>query len=136
MVHTEKKEEIEILPASWPAEAFEGCGESLKVHGLIPKHKCVLKNIPILVSEAEITEEINTLTNQSVQVRRLKYKDSRKPLKIVVIECNNQEDLDLIQKSKLKFRGCTAIFSVFQTKTVCSYKMLPLSGVLTCSKVM
>ena len=116
VVHTEKKEEIDILQDSWPPEAFGDSGESLEVHSLKSKYKCVLKNIPIIVSEAEISDQINTVTRNTVHIRRLMYKDSGKPLKIVVVECESIEDLESVQKSKFRFRNCTAIFSNFQSK--------------------
>lgn len=57
-------------------EAFDGSGESIKIHEIHAKFRCVLKYVPVIVSEAEIKQEIkqeiNSTIGEEVIVRRLK----------------------------------------------------------------
>ena len=118
VIHTHSDEENKLLKASWPKEAFEDSGDSLKVHEIKSKYRCVLKNIPIGVSEIEIKNEVECVIDidEEVFVRRLKYKDSGKPLRIVIVECGSQKGLHTLLNAKLRFRNSTTVVSIYTSK--------------------
>ena len=51
VVHTDTEEEVNSLKSSWDPKAFSNSGEFLKVHEVQPRYRCVLKNVPEIVSE-------------------------------------------------------------------------------------
>ena len=98
-VHVEKEEEVEILKEEWPEEAFSS-GSSLSVHenNVIPR--CVFKNIPAFRSTEIIKEEVIKQTSVVVSARRLRYRDTGRPMPVVVITCKSHEDLQTLLKQR------------------------------------
>ena len=115
-VHINQDTEAQLLKSNWPVEAFDGSGESIKIHEIHTKFRCVLKNVPTIVSESEIKQEINSTIGEEAIVRRLKYKDSGKPLRVVIVECESQDGLQTLLNSKVRFRNVLSTVSFYHSK--------------------
>ena len=116
VVHTDTEEEVNILKSSWDLQAFSNSGEFLKVHEVQQRYRCVLKNVPVIVSETEFKETHSNQVGEDVQVRRLRYKVSGKPMKIAVTESQSQEAIHKLFNSKLFFRNKESLVTHFRSK--------------------
>ena len=114
-VHVEKEEEVDILKEEWPEEAFSS-GSSLSVHenNVIPR--CVFKNIPAFHSTEIIKEEVIKQTSVVVSARRLRYRDTGRPMPVVVITCKSHEDLQTLLKSKIIIGKSSVKIVSYQSK--------------------
>ena len=66
----------------------------------------MLKNVPVIVTESELKETLSNQVGEDIQVRRLRYKDSGKPIKIVVTESQCQLYINcLIQNCSVETRN-------------------------------
>ena len=103
-VHTDDENIEKQLKEDWPKEAFGNSGEVLCVHGNDPVLKCVLKNVPIVASEEELRQEICKQLGVIGSIRRLRYRDTGKPLKVVEVTCSSKEDLMRLIQGQLCIR--------------------------------
>lgn len=116
MIHTFKAEDIIELKKEWPAEAFGGSGNKLVVHDKGYKPLCTLKNIPPYIAETELSIEIEKQTGIKVQCRRLRYRDSNKPLPIVIATCSSFKHLELLFISRIFFHGRQVSIEAYRGK--------------------
>ena len=115
VVHVETEQEVEILKADWPAEAFcNSTGISVHDNSQIPR--CVFKNTSPVHSSEVIREEVRNITGLSVSVRRLKYRDTGRPMPIVVVTCESQENLQVLLKSKIQINKKVIKVVPYQSK--------------------
>ena len=114
-VHVEKEEEVEILKEEWPEEAFSS-GSSLSVRENCVIPRCVFKNIPAFLSSEFINEEVVKQTGVVVNSKRLRYRDTRKPMPVVVATCKSHEDLQILLKAKISIKKKTVKIVSYQSK--------------------
>ena len=99
-IHAESEEDIELLKKDWPVEAFQG-GSTLSIHenSIVPR--CVFKNVLPHLHTDTVISEVEKQTGVVVNARRLKYRDTGKPMPIVIITCNSFEDQQTLFKSSI-----------------------------------
>ncbi|MEW8546768.1 MAG: hypothetical protein AB2693_24905 [Candidatus Thiodiazotropha sp.] len=99
-IHTESEDDIKLLKEDWPEEAFQG-GSAISFHenSIVPR--CVFKNVLPHLHIETIISEVERQTGIVVNARRLKYRDTGKPMPIVIITCNSFEDQQTLFKSKV-----------------------------------
>ena len=102
-IEANTEEEAEKLKEPWPDSAFGDSGHSITVHNNSPLPRCVVKNVATHLSATSVSQTIQSQTGAQVKVRRLRYSDSNKPLKIVSVSCNSFEDLKLLYKTEIIF---------------------------------
>ena len=78
--------------------------------------RCVLKNISPVHSLEVIKEEVRNKTGLSVSVRRLEYRDTGRPMPIVVVTCGSHEDLQLLLKAKCQVNKKSIKIVPYQSK--------------------
>lgn len=99
-VQVESEKEKESLKEQWPEGAFMS-GGSLSVHERSYTPKCVLKNIATFHSTDKIEQEVEKQTGVRVSARRLKYRDTGRPMPIVVVTCDNSKDIQCLFKADI-----------------------------------
>ena len=99
-IHTESEEDFKLLKSEWPEEAFHG-GSSISFHENDNVPRCIFKNVLPHLKDEFITLEVKKQIGISVNVRRLKYRDTGKPMPVVIVTCASFEDLQLLFKSKM-----------------------------------
>ena len=100
-IHVENEKEIEELQKEWPAEAFGDSGKHLSVHKIGPGPRCVFKNLQSSLGEEFVKEEIKKQCGVDVSIRRLRYRDSKKPLPVAVVTCAAHEGLAALFKADI-----------------------------------
>ena len=81
-----------------------------------PRYRCVLKNVPEIVSESEIKETLSNQVGEIILVRRLRYKISGKPMKIVIAESRSQDTINKLHNSRLSFKNKESLVTHFRSK--------------------
>ena len=100
VVQVETEEGANILKEEWPEEAFMSGGQ-ISVHRSNYIPKCVFKNISLGHTAERLISEVEKQTGLSVTVRRLRYRDTGKPMPVAIVTCASFDDLQLLFKSKL-----------------------------------
>ena len=114
----DSEEDTDSLKSEWPVEAFENSGLSMTVHdNSLSIPKCILKNIPPFQSIDRVLTEIKKQTGITVTGRRLRYRDSNKPMPIVVINCSSFEDLQTLFKADILIQNRKAVVKSYRSKT-------------------
>ena len=117
-VALDSEEEIDILKDKWPVEAFGNSGLSLSIHeNSVSLPKCILKNIPPFLSIDSVLSEISKQTGLKVTGRRLRYRDSNKPMPIVVVSCQSFEDLQSLFRANLCIGNRKTVIKSYVNKT-------------------
>ena len=114
-IHVESEEALETLKLDWPEEAFEG-GSSISVHENADIVRCVLKNVAPFLTTDTVNLEVERQTGISVNSRRLRYRDTNRPMPIVLVTCKSKEDLQNIFKSKIVLNKRRVIIKDYQSK--------------------
>ena len=78
----------------------------------------MLKNVPVIVTESELKETLSNQVGEDIKVRRLRYKDSGKPMQIVVTESQSQQAIHKLFNSKLFFRNKESLVTHFRSKSM------------------
>ena len=79
-IHVESEEALETLKSDWPKEAFEG-GSSISAHENADIVRCVFKNVAPFLTTVNL--EVERQTGISVNSRRLRYRNTNRPMPIV-----------------------------------------------------
>ena len=101
-VTLESEEEADLLKEDWPVDSFGNSGLSLNVHeksSIIPR--CILKNVSPFTLIDSVIGEIQKQTGVKVSARRLRYRDTNKPMPVVEVTCSSPEDLHVLFKVKV-----------------------------------
>ena len=99
-IHTESEEDIELLKSNWPKDAFNS-SSSLSFHENAIKLRCIFKNVSVYLKDENIVSEVEKQLKITVNIRRLKYRDTGRPMPVVIVLCNSFEDLQKIFKSEI-----------------------------------
>ena len=78
--------------------------------------RCVFKNVAPFLTTDTVYLEVERQTGISVNSRRLRYRDTNRPMPIVLITCKSKEDLQNIFKSKIVFNKRRSIIKANQSK--------------------
>ena len=100
-IHVENAKEMEELQKEWPEEAFGNSGKQLYVHTIGPGPRCVLKNLHPFIGEDFIKDEIMKQCGVDVSIRRLRYRETNKPLPVAVVTCAANEGLAALFKADI-----------------------------------
>ena len=100
-IHVENEKEMEEVQKEWPAEAFGNSGSQLSVHTIGPGSRCVFKNLPPSLGEDFVKDEVMKQCGVQVSVRRLRYRDTKKPLPVAVVTCEAHEGLATLFKANI-----------------------------------
>lgn len=103
-VHTNSSEEQDKLLRKWPKESFNNSGEVIHVHNTNQQKRLILRNVDIKLSDKEVEDEISSQIDVKVEARRLKKRNSYKPMPIVLIKCENTGDQKCVFDAKLRIR--------------------------------
>ena len=114
-VHLESESDLASMKDKWPEEAFER-GTSISCHEKAVIPRCVLKNVMPHMNSDIIYKEVENQTGVKIAIRRLKYRDSGKPMPIVIATCESFEDLQKILKSKIILNKKSVKIHAYQSK--------------------
>lgn len=115
-VHAKTTKDRENLLRDWPAGSFNTNSQTVSAHHQFDKYKCVLKNVSPYISEETLSNIISEQTDLKVHCRRLRYRDTNKPLQVVVITFNSNSDLVKIFTSNLVIAGKKITVQAYRNK--------------------
>ena len=114
----DSEEKVDTLKEDWPVEAFENSGLTLTAHdNSLSQPKCILKNIKPYQPIDSVLTEVKKQTGVAVTGRRLRYRDSNKPMPIVVVNCNSFEDLQTLFKADIIIGNKKALVKSYRSKS-------------------
>ena len=114
-IHTESEADIDLLKTNWPEEAFKG-SSSLSFHENDVKPRCIFKNVSPHLIDEYIVSEIEKQLKISINIRRLKYRDTGRPMPVVLVTCSSFEDLQIIFKSEVTLGNKTIKVDSYKSK--------------------
>ena len=91
-IHTESEDDIELLKSNWPKEAFNG-SSSISFHENAVKPRCIFKNVSPYLQDENIVSAVESQLKITLNIRRLKYRDTGRHMPVVIVTCNSFEDL-------------------------------------------
>ncbi|XP_052767418.1 uncharacterized protein LOC128208115 [Mya arenaria] len=116
-VHTENQADKEKLLQRWPEGSFKTNTDTLNVHENTLKPLCVFKNVPTNIQVDSVGEEVKTQTGVAANLRRLRYRDTHKPLPVVIVECESFQDQQKLFQSNFTVGKKTILVQAYRSKT-------------------
>lgn len=116
VVHAKSTKDKDTLLKNWPVGAFDTNSDQVVVHTQSQSPRCVLKDVSPYVSEDNLTNTILTQTGLKVRCRRLRYRDTNKPLPVVVATLESNRALQVLFTADLVVSGKRITIQAYRTK--------------------